>query len=56
MKEIIYNVLGFFIDSKGIQRKISGFTLKLPTRFYKYFENDYELNNINFAAGLFSST
>jgi len=48
MKEIIYQVLNFLLGGKGIKIKISGFTLKLPIRFYKYFENNYELNNINF--------
>jgi len=48
MKKLVYNIIDLLTLGKGIAKYISGFALKLPTRFYKYFESDYELNNINF--------
>lgn len=48
MKEAIYKIFDFITFGKGIKRNISGFSLRLPTRYYKYFKQDYELNNINF--------
>lgn len=48
MKELIYKIIGAFTLGRGIKRHISGFSLRIPTRYFKYFEPDYELNNINF--------
>jgi FkbM family methyltransferase len=48
MKNIVYKILDLLLLGKGIRTHISGFSLRLPTRYYKYFEHDYELNNINF--------
>ena len=48
MKELIYKILDLFTLGKGFKIHVSGFNLRFPTRYYKYFEADYELNNINF--------
>ncbi|HMG83611.1 MAG TPA: FkbM family methyltransferase [Ferruginibacter sp.] len=48
MKELIYKILDTLLLGKGIKVQMSGFSLRLPTRYYKYFGSDYELNNINF--------
>ncbi|HKZ67502.1 MAG TPA: FkbM family methyltransferase [Chitinophagaceae bacterium] len=48
MKETIYKIFDLVTSGKGIKRNISGFSLRLPSRYYKYFKQDYELNNINF--------
>lgn len=48
MKELIYKIIDVVTLRKGIKRHISGFSLRIPTRYFKYFEPDYELNNINF--------
>lgn len=48
MKNILYTLLDLLTLKRGIRRFISGFSLRIPVRFFKYFENDYELNNINF--------
>ena len=48
MKELIYRIADLITLGKGVKTSISGFSLRLPTRYYKYFEPDYELNNINF--------
>ncbi|HTB99262.1 MAG TPA: FkbM family methyltransferase [Ferruginibacter sp.] len=48
MKEFIYKIIDTLTLGRGIKRHISGFTVTIPTRYYKYFESDYELNNINF--------
>lgn len=47
MKQIIYKLLeGFF--KNGIKTEISGISLKLPFRFYRYYESDYEIENVTF--------
>jgi FkbM family methyltransferase len=48
MKEIIYKLANIFLKNKGIQTRISGFDVRLPVRYYKFFIPSYELNNINF--------
>ncbi len=48
MKELIYKITDVVTLGKGIKRHVSGFSLRIPTRYFKYFEPDYELNNINF--------
>jgi FkbM family methyltransferase len=48
MKQFLYFILDLIILKRGISRHISGFSMKIPTRFHRYFEQDYELNNINF--------
>ena len=48
MKEFIYKIIDLLTFKRGFNIHISGYSLRLPTRYYKYFESDYELNNINF--------
>src|SRR5687768_1181347 len=48
MKKLLYKIIDVFTLGKGIKIRISSFTLRIPTRYFKYFKPDYELNNINF--------
>jgi len=47
-KEFLYNILNLLTLNKGIKCNISDFQLRLPTRYYKYFSDNYEENNIAF--------
>ncbi len=48
MKKIIYSIIEFLLLGRGIAIHISGFKLRVPFRYIRYFEPEYELNNINF--------
>lgn len=48
MKRFIYKTIDAVTGGKGAKRSISGFKLNIPLGYHNYFENDYELNNINF--------
>ena len=48
MKKLLYSILNLFTLGKGMKRYISGFLVRMPTRYFRYFTSDYELNNINF--------
>lgn len=48
MKKSLYQILDLITLHRGIRRYISGFYIKFPARYYKYYKPDYELNNINF--------
>lgn len=52
MKELLYKLLNIATLGKGMKRTISGHTLRLPTRYYRYFVDNYEEDNFKF---LFSS-
>jgi FkbM family methyltransferase len=47
MKERIYDVLELFYN-KGKKVIISGIELRLPYRFSRYYENDYEKESVTF--------
>lgn len=47
MKQIVYKFLDFFFRN-GIKTEISGISLRLPFRFYRYYESDYEIDNVTF--------
>ena len=48
MKELIYKLLDIASMGKGLRRKINGRTLRLPTRYFKYFPENYESENFAF--------
>src|SRR4030095_11775361 len=48
MKEFAYKVLDRITGGKGIRRQFSGVSLRLPTRYFRYFKPDYEWENIDF--------
>jgi FkbM family methyltransferase len=50
LKEIIYKSLDIITAGKGIKRNINGYTLRMPTRYFKYFPEDYEKENFTFLA------
>lgn len=45
MKEIIYKLLDIASMGRGLKRTINGHTLRLPTRYFKYFPESYESEN-----------
>ena len=53
MKEFLYKLLDIATFGRGIKRIISGHSLRLPVRYYKYFPDNYEEENFEF---LFSNS
>jgi FkbM family methyltransferase len=41
-KEVFYRILDKVFLGKGIVRTINGFRIVFPTRYYKYYESNYE--------------
>lgn len=48
IKEFCYSLLDAATFGKGITRTINGFDIKMPTRYYKYYESDYEKESFAF--------
>src|SRR2546430_7594739 len=48
MKHIIYKILDFILRGKGVKTTISGTSIRLPTRYFRYYPSDYEQENILF--------
>ena len=48
MKEFLYKVLNIATFGRGMKRTINGYSLRLPTRLYRYFPDDYEHENFKF--------
>jgi FkbM family methyltransferase len=48
IKKFYYLVLDTILLGKGLKRHVSGFPIKFPARFYKYYEKDYELESFHF--------
>jgi FkbM family methyltransferase len=48
MKELIYKLLDIASMGRGLKRRINGHTLRLPTRYFKYFPETYEAENFSF--------
>lgn len=48
MKELIYNLLDIAGMGKGLKRTINGHTMRLPTRYFRYFPKAYESENFEF--------
>lgn len=47
-KELIYSILNMLNGGKGFSVKINNFSLRLPTRYFRYFPGDYESANFSF--------
>lgn len=47
-KNIIYSIIDFLILSKGLPCYVNGFKVKFPAKWFRYFENDYEKENMLF--------
>lgn len=45
MKEFIYKLLDIASMGRGLKRTVNGHTLRLPTRYFKYFPTTYEADN-----------
>jgi len=45
MKELIYKLLDIASMGRGLRRRINGRTMRLPTRYFKYFPENYESAN-----------
>jgi FkbM family methyltransferase len=48
IKIIIYSLLDRLIFTKGVKRTINGFDIYFPSRWSRYFEGDYEQENVLF--------
>ncbi|HQQ93903.1 MAG TPA: FkbM family methyltransferase [Bacteroidia bacterium] len=48
LKLFIYAIVDWLFLGKGISRHINGFKLKFPARWARYFESDYENENVQF--------
>ena len=48
MKELIYKLLDIASMGRGLKRTINGHSLRLPTRYFKYFPDTYEAENFEF--------
>lgn len=48
MKEFLYKLLNIATLGRGMKRTINGHTLRLPTRFYRFFPDNYEKDNFKF--------
>lgn len=48
LKNIIYTLLDIFTFQKGLACRVNGFKVYFPARWFRYFENDYEKENIQF--------
>lgn len=45
MKELIYKLLDIASMGRGLKRTVNGHSLRLPTRYFKYFPTTYESDN-----------
>jgi len=48
LKAVIYLILDVLTLRQGFTRKISGFSIKFPPKWARYFQSDYELENVEF--------
>jgi FkbM family methyltransferase len=48
VKQLAYNFLCLFWGKTGLPRTINGYELRLPVRYFRYFQEDYEADNIRF--------
>ncbi len=48
IKNIIYSILDLVSFNKGISRKINNYDIRFPAKWFRYFEADYEKENIAF--------
>lgn len=48
MKEFFYKLLDIASMGKGLKRTVNGYKLRLPTRYFKYFPQNYEAENFEF--------
>jgi FkbM family methyltransferase len=47
LKKIVYKLWDIMTLGKGVERTISGFTLRLPVRYSRYFPQNYERDNFD---------
>lgn len=48
MKEFLYKLLNLATLGRGMKRTINGRDVRLPTRFYRFFPDNYEKDNFQF--------
>lgn len=48
MKEFLYKLLNLATFGRGMKRVINGKEVRLPTRFYRFFPDNYEKDNFRF--------
>jgi FkbM family methyltransferase len=48
LKENLYKVYDLITSRRGVKRKLNGFSLRLPVRYYNFFPDNYEKENFDF--------
>ncbi|HLP12584.1 MAG TPA: FkbM family methyltransferase [Flavobacteriales bacterium] len=48
MKELLYKILDLLMLGRGIRRTISGTSIRLPTRYFRYYPANYERDSMDF--------
>jgi FkbM family methyltransferase len=48
LKEFYYKILDLITNKKGKTITVNGFTVKMPLRYYKYYQDGYEKENFDF--------
>ncbi len=48
MKEFLFKVLNAATLGRGIKKEMNDFTMRFPTRYFRYFPKDYESDNFQF--------
>jgi FkbM family methyltransferase len=48
VKDFCYSLLDKVLLGRGIKRTVNGFKIVFPTRYYKYYEPDYEKDSFTF--------
>lgn len=48
MKKLIYTIVDLLFLGRGVPRRINGMVFRFPARWSRYFEKDYEQENLSF--------
>ena len=48
IKNLLYVLIDFISFGRGQSCHVNGFTIKFPAKWFRYFESDYEKENIEF--------
>src|SRR5215203_1651223 len=48
LKKIAYLLIDIFTLGRGVKVTISGFPVRLPSHYFRYFTKDYEQDNFSF--------
>jgi FkbM family methyltransferase len=48
MKSVLYNILDVLTFSRGIKIKMNGFKFRMPTKWYRYYNDGYEKDSFDY--------